>query len=143
MKKFIIFFSFLFAISIANANANNESFLNPIFYQRLTDVVDESIYMLTPKTKFYELPISSECGGYQTVDCTLLENEENFIKIICNDCSNINCTLQKKRINTFQILPFDDKTNRYYVKHRVIDINNNSMLRENLLSTDGVIAIHP
>ncbi len=117
-----------------------QKFKNPLFYQQLIDVMDDSMYLLTPTTKFFDALVPEQ---YIKVECKLLKNEENFIELLCNDCTNLICDKHQKRINTFEILPNDEKSEKYYIRHRVFDESKDSMLRENLLWSDGLISVIP
>ena len=61
----------------------------------------------------------------------------------CNDCTDFTCKKHQERINTFEIVGYDEKSKGYHMKHKVIDIDDGSVLRENLLWLSGIIAIKP
>jgi len=146
MKKIFLVLLILMAIpNIVRAEEEKLEFKHPFFYQRLTDVLDNTVYVLTPTSKFFEMdiPIIDNKIGYGTIQCKLLKNEEKLIEMLCNDCTNIMCDKHQRRINTFEILPYNEQTKRYYIRHRVFDENKDSMLRENLLWLNNIMAIHP
>ena len=146
MKKIILILGvFFFMSNVVCADEEKQDFKHPYFYQRLTDVYDGTIYILKPDSKFFEIsaPLAANEIGYGKVKCQLLENKEKFIKLRCNDCTDVTCKNYEEHINTFEILPYDGISDKHYIRHRVIDENNGSMLRENLLWLDGLIAIPP
>ena len=148
MQKLIL--SLFLILSSAPVLAEEKvKFKHPFFYQQLYDCYDFTMYLLTPTSKFFDLSLPKQISedkygyGFGEVDCTLLENEEEFIKMKCNDCTDFSCKKHQERINTFEILDYNPKTRMYYMKHKVIDIDDGSVLRENLLRLSGIIAIKP
>ena len=148
MKKLIL--SLFLILNFTHAFAEEKvKFKHPFFYQQLYDCYDFTMYLLTPTSKFFDLSLPKQISedkygyGFGEVDCTLLENEEEFIKMKCNDCTDFTCKKHQERINTFEIVGYDEKSKGYHMKHKVIDIDDGSVLRENLLRLSGIIAIKP
>jgi len=140
MKKIFLILGLFITFHSVCAQEIKQEFKHPFFYQRLTDTYDDSVYVLTPSTKSFSLPIPDY---YTEVKCTILNNQENFIKLLCNDCTDINCDKHEERINTFEILPYNEKTQNYYIKHKVFHKNDSTPIRENLLWLDNLMSIHP
>jgi len=146
MKKIIFILCFvLLTGSASHAEEETQKFKNLYFYQRLTDVYDNTTYILTPNSKFFEIaaPATDDETGYGTIDCTLLQNKENFIKMRCNDCTDTTCQNYQEHINTFEILQNNDVPNKHYIRHQIIDEKTGTLLRENLLWLDNIMSIHP
>ena len=81
MRKFALILGLCVVFSI-NAQADDITFLHPIFYQQLSGENGDYFYILRPNSIYYE---NSETGTTQSVECILLENQEYFIKMLCND----------------------------------------------------------
>ena len=120
---------------ISLKNAPKDRFINPIFYQNLSN--DDHFYVLTPDSKFFE---SAEVTN--SVKCSLLTNEENHISLICNDCTDGICSKKAQYIHDFILSEDKQKDGLYYIKHRVTDKYGNSILQETI-TTDGYLARRP
>ena len=88
MNKFILILGLVLSLS-ANAWAesdttNKQEFVNPIFYQPLRPLSRSSGYTyLTPTSIKSMTPLDKNKVDI-TGQCELLENKENFIKLLCN-----------------------------------------------------------
>jgi len=116
---------------ISLKNAPKDRFINPIFYQNLSN--DDHFYVLTPDSKFFE---SAEVTN--SVKCSLLTNEENHISLICNDCTDGICSKKAQYIHDFTLSKNEQNDGLYNVKHEVTDKNGNFVFREDLI-TDGFL----
>ena len=87
MQKFALILGLFLSLS-ANAraenNLNKQEFVNPIFYQPLEPRSIHSGYVyITPTFIKFMTPLNKNLIGSQG-QCELLENQENFIKLLCN-----------------------------------------------------------
>jgi len=145
MRRLALILLFILTYTNVHAEEQREEFLHPLLYQRLEDMYDGTDYIFTPKTKFFATPLATAESelGIAEVECKLLENKETFVKLLCNDCTNMTCEKHEERINTIEVLDYDTKTDGYYFKHRIYDKNDEQMIRENLLWCDTIVAIKP
>ena len=88
MKKLFLIFGLVLSLC-TNACAQNDSinkqeFVNPIFYQPLEPLGHTSTWTyLTPTSIKSMTPLDKNKVAI-TGKCELLENQENFIKLLCN-----------------------------------------------------------
>jgi hypothetical protein len=135
MKKLVLILVFCVVFSI-NAQTDDITFLHPIFYQQLSGENGDYFYILRPNSIYYE---NSETGTTQSVECILLENQEYFIKMLCNDLMDLS---HASKINTFSLLKNKTADNGYIISHKVFD-KNDSAEYEEILINDGLITIPP
>ena len=87
MKKFILVLGLCLAFSVnvqADDNSDKQEFVNPIFYQPLEPRSTHSGYAyITPTFIKFMTPLDKNLIDTQG-QCELLENQENFIKLLCN-----------------------------------------------------------
>ena len=119
-----------------NAQADDITFLHPIFYQQLSGKNGEYFYVLRPNSIYYE---NSEIGTTQSVECILLENQEYFIKMLCNDLMGLS---HSSKIHTFSLLKNKTADNGYVISHKVLNKNDAAEFEE-ILINDGLITIPP
>ena len=135
MKKIVLILGFCLVFNI-NAQADNITFLHPIFYQQLSGKNGDYFYILPPNSIYYE---NSETGTTQSVECILQENQEYFIKMLCNDLIDLS---HSSKIHTFSLLKNKIADNGYIFSHKVFD-KNDSAEYEEILTNDGLITIPP
>lgn len=135
MKKIVLILGFCLVFNI-NAQADNITFLHPIFYQQLSGKKGDYFYILRPNSIYYE---NSETGTTQSVECILQENQEYFIKMLCNDLIDLS---HSSKIHTFSLLKNKIADNGYIISHKVFD-KNDSAEYEEILTNDGLITIPP
>ena len=119
-----------------NAQADDITFLHPIFYQQLSGENGDYFYILRPNSIYYE---NSEIGTTQSVECILLENQEYFIKMLCNDLMGLS---HSSKIHTFSLLKNKTADNGYVISHKVLNKNDAAEFEE-ILINDGLITIPP
>ena len=135
MKKIVLILGFCLVFNI-NAQADNITFLHPIFYQQLSGKNGDYFYILRPNSIYYE---NSETGTTQSVECILQENQEYFIKMLCNDLIDLS---HSSKIHTFSLLKNKIADNGYIISHKVF-YKNDSAEYEEILTNDGLITIPP
>ena len=135
MKKIVWILGFCLVFNI-NAQADNITFLHPIFYQQLSGKNGDHFYILRPNSIYYE---NSETGTTQSVECILQENQEYFIKMLCNDLMDLS---HSSKIHTFSLLKNKIADNGYIISYKVFD-KNDSAEYEEILTNDGLITIPP
>lgn len=147
MKKLFLSLGLFFMLS-TNAQAENSitkqediniTFLHPIFYQQLSALNNDFFYVLKPNNMYYE---NSKTGVTNSTDCRLQENEEYYIKLLCNNCQIHECISDSPKIHTFSLSKDKMTDNDYIISHKVFDKNNNIEFEEKLLN-DGLITIPP
>ena len=87
MKKFVLILGLVLSFS-ANAqaedNVNKQEFVNPIFYQPLEPLSRVSTWTYLTPTSIKSMTPLDKNKVAMTGECELLENRENFIKLLCN-----------------------------------------------------------
>lgn len=137
MKKIALILSLLlFSI---NTLANDTFFLHPIFYQQLSGVDNDYFYVLKPNSIYYE---NSKTEISQSSECILLDNQEYFIKMLCNGCNDKKCLSYQSQIHIFSLTKDKMTDNNYIISHKVINKINNTEFQE-ILTNDGLITIPP
>ncbi len=137
MKKF--FFLFIFVVSI-NAYAQTKTFfLHPVFYQKLVTSDKEAFYVLTPSSKYYE---NSRNNITLNIPCSLIENQESDIKMLCNECLNLECTSHTNTNHSFSLTKDQTTPEQYIINHKIYD-NLGNIIFEEILTNDGLITIPP
>lgn len=147
MRRLALILLLVLSYTHLHAEEQKEEFLHPLLYQRLEDMYDGTDYIFTPKTKFFATPLATAESelGIAEVECKLLENKETFVKLLCNDCTNMTCDKHEERINTIEVL-YDiphNELGKYYFKHRIYDKNGERLIRENWLWCHNIVAIKP
>lgn len=135
MKQIALILGLVWSLS-TNAWADNITFLHPIFYQQLSRENGDYFYILRPNSIYYE---NSETGATRSVECILQENQEYFIKMLCNDLMGLS---HSSKIHTFSLLKNKIADNGYIISHKVFD-KNDSAEYEEILTNDGLITIPP
>ena len=135
MKKLVLILGLILSLG-ANAQADDITFLHPIFYQQLSGENGGYFYVLRPNSIYYE---NSETGITQSIECILQENQEYFIKLLCNDLVGLSYS---SKIHTFSLLKNKIADNGYVISHKVFD-KNGSAEYEEILTNDGLITIPP
>ena len=87
MRKFVVLLS-LFCILTTNAladdNTNKQEFVNPVFYQPLRPLSRTSTWTYLTPTSIKSMTPLDKNKVSMTGKCELLENQKNFIKLLCN-----------------------------------------------------------
>ena len=87
MKKFVFVLGLCLAFGVnvrADDNSGKKEFVNPIFYQPLEPRSTHSGYVyITPTFIKFMTPLDKNLIDSQG-QCELLENQESFIKLLCN-----------------------------------------------------------
>lgn len=138
MKKLILILGICLVLCIS-AQADNVIFLHPVFYQQLSGKNGEYFYVLRPNSIYYE---NSEKGITQSIECDLQNNQEFFIKMLCNDCNNSECLSHPSKIHTFSLFKNKIADNGYIISHKVFDKKDTTEYEE-ILTNDGLITIPP
>lgn len=139
MKKFILFIGLVLSL-IPNAQADdNTTFSHPIFYQQLSDANNNYFYVLKPNSMYYE---NSKTEVTQSARCILQENQEYFVKMLCNGCNNSECSSYIKNIHTFYLSKNKTADNHYVISHKIYD-ELGLIKFEETLTNDGLITIPP
>ena len=87
MKKFVFVLGLCLAFSVnvrADDNSGKQEFVNPIFYQPLEPRSTHSGYTYLTPTSIKSMTPLDKNKVDMTGKCKLLENRENFIKLLCN-----------------------------------------------------------
>lgn len=138
MRKLVWVLVFCLMFSI-DAKADDVTFLHPIFYQQLSGKNGDYFYVLKPNRMYYE---NSKTGVIISIKCSLQENQEYYIKMLCNDCDNSECLSHSSKIHIFSLSKNQMADNNYIVSHKVFDKNGSSEYQE-MLTNDGLITIPP
>lgn len=138
MKKIVLILAFCLVFSI-NARADDTTFLHPIFYQQLSSSNHDFFYVLNPNKMYYE---NSKTGVTTSAKCSLKENQEYYIKMLCNNCNNPECSSYSQKIHTFSLSKTQMTDNNYIISHKILDKNNFTEVEEKLIN-DGLITIPP
>ncbi|MBP5398910.1 MAG: hypothetical protein J6Y53_00645 [Alphaproteobacteria bacterium] len=83
MKKFPIFLLLLFLSACLNFPTYDKEFKNPIFYQPLEPLPKELGYVYITPTSIDIRDAKDKNITYKNGNCKLVENKENFIKLLC------------------------------------------------------------
>ena len=88
MRKFVFILGMVLSLCInacaQNDSTNKQEFVNPIFYQPLEPLGRTSTWTYLTPTSIKSMTPLDKNKVAMTGECELLENQENFIKLLCN-----------------------------------------------------------